>query len=160
ATGVRMNFSKDGQKDSCEANLVVVAVGWAADTAGLNLTASGVSVDQRGVVKVDDYMRTTAPGVFAAGDITGRLMLVPPALQQGYVAATNAARGPTSLPLQAHVSPAGSFTEPEYAQVGLTEQKAREAGEIVKAIVRFDSTTRTIIDGRKFGFCKLLADPK
>jgi pyruvate/2-oxoglutarate dehydrogenase complex dihydrolipoamide dehydrogenase (E3) component len=56
------------------------------------------------------------------------------------------------------VNPIGSFTDPEYAQVGLTETKAREAHDVVTAFVGFDSTTRTIIDGRTTGFCKLIVD--
>jgi pyruvate/2-oxoglutarate dehydrogenase complex dihydrolipoamide dehydrogenase (E3) component len=64
------------------------------------------------------------------------------------------------MPVGVRVSPAGSFTEPEYASVGLTEKKARETHDVVTAIVHFDSTTRTIIDGCKFGFCKLIADRK
>ncbi|MGH9824418.1 MAG: hypothetical protein ACREDR_14345, partial [Blastocatellia bacterium] len=52
----------------------------------------------------------------------------------------------------------GSFTDPEYAQVGLTEASARQTHDVVIAVVRFDSTTRTIIDGRTFGFCKLIGD--
>jgi pyruvate/2-oxoglutarate dehydrogenase complex dihydrolipoamide dehydrogenase (E3) component len=56
------------------------------------------------------------------------------------------------------VSPIGSFTDPEYAQVGLTEAKASETKDVVTAVVHFDSTTRTIIDGRTFGFCKLIVD--
>src|SRR5262249_16134052 len=131
----------------------------AADPAGLRLAAAGVEVDRRGFVKVDGYLRTSVPHVFAAGDITGRLMLVPEAIQDGFVAATNAVRGPT-MPLGDHVSPTGSFTDPEYAQVGLTEAKARETHNVVTALVHFDSTTRTIIDGRKVGFCKLIADRK
>jgi dihydrolipoamide dehydrogenase len=64
------------------------------------------------------------------------------------------------VPLKDCVSPIGSFTDPEYAQVGLTEAKARATHDIVIAVVHFDSTTRTIIDGRKIGFCKLIADRK
>ena len=158
-TGVRMNFSKDGKRDSVEATLTVVAVGWAADTAGLNLAAAGVEVNQRRFVKVDEYMRTSAPHIFAAGDVTGRLMLVPPAIQEGFVAATNAVLGPT-MPLGDHVNTTASFTDPEYAQTGLTEAKARETHDVVTDVVHFDSTTRTIIDGRKGGFCKLIADRK
>ncbi len=154
-TGVRMNFSKDGKRDSSEATLAVVAVGWGADPAALNLPAAGVEINRRKFVKVDEYLRTSAPYVFAAGDVTGRLMLVPEAFQDGFVAATNAVRGPT-MPLADHVSPAGSFTDPDYAQVGLTEKKARETHDVVTEVVHFDSTTRTIIDGRKFGFCKLI----
>jgi pyruvate/2-oxoglutarate dehydrogenase complex dihydrolipoamide dehydrogenase (E3) component len=158
-TGVRMIFSKDGDRDSTEATLAVMAVGWVADAARLSLATAGVEVDRQGFVKVDEYLRTSAPHIFAAGDITGRLMLVPEASQDGFVAATNAVQG-TTLPLVNHVSPAGSFTDPEYAQVGLTEAKARATHDVVIAVVHFDSATRTIIDGRKFGFCKLIADRK
>jgi pyruvate/2-oxoglutarate dehydrogenase complex dihydrolipoamide dehydrogenase (E3) component len=157
--GVRMNFTREGRRESAEAAMAVVAAGWVANTAGLDLAAAGVEVDRRGFVKADDYLRTSAPSVFAAGDVAGRLMLVPQALQGGFVAATNAVRGPV-LPLAAEVSPVGSFTDPEYAQVGLTEAKARESHDVVTSVVPFDSTTRTIIDGRTFGFCKLIADRK
>src|SRR5262249_36460967 len=85
ASGVCMNFSKDGRRKSAEATLAVVAAGWSADTNRLNLTAAGVKLDQRGYVKVDDYLQTSAPHVFAAGDVTGRLMLVPEAIQDGFV---------------------------------------------------------------------------
>jgi pyruvate/2-oxoglutarate dehydrogenase complex dihydrolipoamide dehydrogenase (E3) component len=155
--GVRMIFSKNGDRDSAEATLAVVAVGWVADTAGLSLAAAGVETDLRGFVKVDGYLRTSTPHIFAAGDITGRQMLVPQAIQDGFVAATNAVQGPR-MTIGDPVSPIGSFTDPEYAQVGLTEAKARETHDVVTAVIRFDSTTRTIIDGRKVGFCKLIAD--
>jgi pyruvate/2-oxoglutarate dehydrogenase complex dihydrolipoamide dehydrogenase (E3) component len=155
--GIRMVFSKDGRLDSAEAMLAVVAVGWVADTAGLSLATTGVETDSRGFVRVDAHLRTTVRHILAAGDVTGRLMLVPQAIQDGFVAATNAVQGPT-MTLGDQVSPIGSFTDPEYAQVGLTEAKARETHEVVTAVVRFDSTTRTIIDGRKIGFCKLIVD--
>ena len=132
-------------------------VGWVADSAGLNLSRAGVETDARGYVRVDSSLRTSAPHVYAAGDITGRLMLVPQAIEGGLVAATNAVRGATTTPVDL-VSPIGSFTDPEYAQVGLTEAKARETHDAVVAVVRFDETTRTIIDGRTAGFCKLIAD--
>jgi dihydrolipoamide dehydrogenase len=158
-TGVRMNFSKDGQRGAAEAALAVVAVGWAANTADLNLAAAGVETEQHGFVKVDEYLQTSVSHIFAGGDITGRLMLVPQALQAGFVAATNALVGPT-LPFQDEVNPIGSFTDPEYAQVGMTEKKARERCDVVTGVIRFDATTRMIIDGHKFGFCKLIVDRK
>src|SRR5437879_12255793 len=84
-----------------------------------------------------------------------RQMLVPQAIQDGFVAATNAVRGP-AITTGDPVSPVGSFTDPEYAQVGLTEAKARETHDVVTAVISFDPTTRTIIDGRKAGFGKLI----
>ena len=156
-SGVRMIFAKDGLRDSAEAALAVVAVGWVANVAGLSLATAGVETNQRGFVGVDAYLRTSAPHIFAAGDITGRLLLVPEAIHDGFVAATNAVRGAT-MTLEDRVSPIGSFTDPEYAQVGLTEAKAREKYDVLTAMVRFDSTTRTIIDGRTAGFCKLIVD--
>jgi pyruvate/2-oxoglutarate dehydrogenase complex dihydrolipoamide dehydrogenase (E3) component len=158
-TGVRMNFSKDRRHDSAEATLVVVAVGWSADTEGLNLNAAGVAPDPRGFVNVDEYLRSSVPHIFAAGDITGRGMLVPSAIQQGFVAATNAVLGPT-LPLLEQVRTGASLTDPEYASAGLTESKARESHDVLTTVVHFDSTMRTIIDGCKTGFCKLVVDRK
>jgi len=155
--GVRMVFVKDGRREGAEAELAVIAVGWIADAAGLNLAAAGVKLDSKGYVQVDNYLRTSTEHVFAAGDITGRLMLVPQAIQDGFVAATNAVQGPTTA-LGDQVSPIGSFTDPEYAQVGLTEAKARDAHDVIVAKIRFDSTTRTIVDGRTIGFCKMIVD--
>ena len=157
SSGVRMNFCKEGKRESAEAALAVVAAGWAADTAGLNLAAAGVAFDHRGFVRVDEYQQTSADHIFAAGDITGRLTLVPPAIQQGFVAATNAVLGPTTQMVD-HVNTTASFTEPEYARAGLTEAKARETHDVLTAVVHFDATMRTIIDGRKTGFCKLIVD--
>jgi pyruvate/2-oxoglutarate dehydrogenase complex dihydrolipoamide dehydrogenase (E3) component len=157
ADGVRMFFSKDGTRESVEAALAVVAVGWSANTVGLGLETAGVKTDRRGFVQVDNYLNTSSSHVFAAGDITGRLILAPQAMQDGFVAATNAVRGPSTV-LANPASPIGSFTDPEYAQVGLTETLAREKHDVVVAVVRFDETTRTIIDGRTAGFCKLIAE--
>ena len=152
-----MVFDKDDVMDSVEATLAVAAIGWLADTAGLNLAAAGVATTDRGYVQVDAHLRTTAPHVFAAGDITGRLMLVPHAVQDGYLAATNAVqdRGVTLSP---PATPIGSFTDPEYAQVGPTEAQARRDHDVVVATVPFAVTARPIIDGRPDGFCKLIVD--
>jgi dihydrolipoamide dehydrogenase len=155
--GIRMWFSQDGERLSAEAALAVVAIGWAANTAGLELSRAGVAIDAREFVRIDQYLRTSAQHIFAAGDVTGKMMLVPQAIQEGFVAATNAVLGATMKELDLP-APIGSFTDPEYAQVGLTEAQARAKGEVVVAKVGFDSTTRTIIDGRTYGFCKLVVD--
>jgi pyruvate/2-oxoglutarate dehydrogenase complex dihydrolipoamide dehydrogenase (E3) component len=155
--GVRMHFVKDGVADAAEAELAVVAVGWTAETAGLSLEAAGVELGPRGFVSVDSHLRTSASHIYAAGDVTGRLMLAPQALHDGYLAATNAVLGPT-LALEERPAPICSFTDPEYAQVGLTEAKARAKHDVVVSVARFDAAMRTIIDGRTPGFCKLIVE--
>ena len=84
-------------------------------------------------------------------------MVVHEAAREAYLAATNAVLGTTTA-LPAEVSPIGSFTDPEYASVGLTETAARETREVVVATQRFDSLPRPIIDRRTTGFCKLIVD--
>jgi dihydrolipoamide dehydrogenase len=164
AAGVRLLRSPgQGQEgigqEGIEAALAVVAVGWVADTAGLALDRAGVQTDRRGYVQVDEQLRTTAPHVLAAGDVTGRAMVVHEAIRQGLLAATNAVLGGSAV-LGAQVSPIGSFTDPEYASVGLTEAAARQAHDVAVATMRFDSLPRPIIDGRQTGFCKLVIDRK
>jgi dihydrolipoamide dehydrogenase len=82
---------------------------------------------------------------------------VPQAIQDGFTAATNAVKGAV-MKLPERAAPIGSFTDPEYAQVGLTEATARKQHDIVIERIAFDSTTRAIIDGRTSGFCKLIVD--
>ncbi|MBV8345764.1 MAG: NAD(P)/FAD-dependent oxidoreductase [Candidatus Eremiobacteraeota bacterium] len=158
-SGVRMVFNKSGVENSVEAELAVAAVGWVADVAGLQLSRAGVVTNERGSVRVDDFLQTSAPHVFAAGDVTGRLMLVPQAVQDGFVASTNAVSD-TRIPRSGSINPIGSFTDPEYAQVGLTEVTARKMHhDVLVSVGRYDETTRPIIDGRTRGFCKLIVDP-
>ena len=155
--GVRLVYSRNGAQAHVDATLAVVAVGWVANTDGLDLAAAGVQTDPRGYIKVDSRLRTTAPGIYAAGDVTGHVMVVHEAAREAYIAATNATLGRTDA-LPAEVSPLGSFTDPEYASVGLTEATARESHDVVVVTEPFDSLPRPIIDGRPTGFCKLIAE--
>ncbi len=157
ADGVRLVYSTNGERAQIDATLAVVAVGWVANTSGLNLAAAGVQTERRGYIEVDSRLCTTAPDIYAAGDVTGHLMVVHEAAREAYLAATNATLGRTDA-LPAEVSPLGSFTDPEYASIGLSEATARESYDVVVATERFDSVPRPIIDGRSTGFCKLVVD--
>jgi pyruvate/2-oxoglutarate dehydrogenase complex dihydrolipoamide dehydrogenase (E3) component len=146
-----------GQHPPLEAELVVCAIGWRADTDALNLKAASVEINERGFIEVDDSLRTSAAHVYAAGDVIGRSMNVPPAVRNGFIAGNNAA-GAQRLTVPAGVEPIGSFTDPEYAKVGLTEEQARERYDTLRSYASYAETTRPIIDGRTRGFCKLLID--
>jgi pyruvate/2-oxoglutarate dehydrogenase complex dihydrolipoamide dehydrogenase (E3) component len=95
--------------------------------------------------------------VYAAGDVIGGSMLVPQAVRDGFIAGNNAA-GASELTVPVDVEPIGSFTDPEYARVGLTEEEARKTHNIHVARASFAETTRPIIDGRTRGFCKVVVD--
>ena len=85
------------------------------------------------------------------------MMLVPQAVRDGFIAATNAVRA-DRVTRNTSADPIGSFTDPEYAQVGLTEAAARAAHDVVVAVASYQETTRPIIDGRTRGFCKLVIE--
>jgi dihydrolipoamide dehydrogenase len=156
AKGVAVRLS-DAQRPRLEAELVVCAVGWRADTDAMDLQRAGVGTNARGFIEVDESLRTSAAHIYAAGDVLGRAMLVPPAVHDGFIAGNNAAGG-ERLTVGAGVEPIGSFTDPEYAQVGLTEEKARAQYDVMIAHASYAETTRPIIDGRTRGFCKLVID--
>ena len=109
--------------------------------------------------EVDDYLRSSLPHVFAAGDVNGISMLVPSARHEGRIAAENAVLG-TRRRFDHEVVPTGSFTDPEYGSVGLTEAQARERHECVVGLARYDDLVRPVVDGRPEGFCKLIVESR
>jgi pyruvate/2-oxoglutarate dehydrogenase complex dihydrolipoamide dehydrogenase (E3) component len=155
---LRLTYLRDGAEHAVDANEVLLAVGWPGNTDGLGLEAAGVDVEG-GYVVVDDTLRTSARHVWAAGDITGRMMLVQSATAEGHLAAENALLG-SGRPHVDAVVPHGGFTDPEYGGVGLTETAARSRpGEpVAVATVAYEDLDRAVLDGRTEGFCKLIAE--
>jgi pyruvate/2-oxoglutarate dehydrogenase complex dihydrolipoamide dehydrogenase (E3) component len=153
---LRLFYAHGGETRTMETGAVVLAVGWPGNAETLNPGAAGVRTE-RGYVVVDDSLRTSAAHVFAAGDVTGRMMLVQSATYEGALAAENAALDGGRNHRHAIV-PHGGFTDPEYAGVGLTEDRAREeAGDdCVVAVVPYRDLDRGVIDGRPEGSCKLV----
>lgn len=134
---------------------VVLSVGWPGNIEGLNLEAADVD-SERGFILVDDYLRTSTPHIFAAGDITGRMGLVQSANYDARIAAENAVLGAGEA-YKHRIVPHGGFTDPEYGSVGWTEEKAvSENHDIVTAQVPYADLDRAVIDGRTEGMCKLV----
>jgi dihydrolipoamide dehydrogenase len=154
-SGLDLRYSLQGESHSLSADAVVLASGWPGNADGLNLSAAGVQ-SERGYVSVDDYLRTSAPHIFAAGDINGRMMLVQSAGYEARIAAENAVLG-VGQPYTHQIVPHGGFTDPEYGSVGLTEAQARAAEpDCVVAVVPYADVDRAVIDGHTEGFCKLI----
>ncbi len=154
---LRLSYKRAGEVLDLESEAVVLAVGWPGNVGSLDLDAAGVRTE-RGYVAVDDALRTSAPHVFAAGDITGRMMLVQSATYEGALAAENAALG-AERGYRHAIVPHGGFTDPEYAGVGLTEHQAREEvgdADCTVAVVPYAELDRGVIDGRPEGSCKLV----
>ena len=149
---------------------LLLAVGRTAATSGMGLDAAGVELGARGEVVTDDYLRTSAEHVYAAGDCTSALKFTHVADEQGRLAAGNAfARGsgvPGALGGRAkyddRVVPWVTFTDPEVGRVGLTEAQAfEEYGERARvAVVRVDEMDRPRTSGHAEGYLKLIAGPR
>ncbi|MCW3058746.1 MAG: NADPH-glutathione reductase [Capsulimonas sp.] len=153
-TGLRLGYSVLNETRTLDVETVVVAAGWPGNIETLNLAAAGIKTD-RGYIRVDESLRTTAPNIYAAGDITGRMMLVQSAGDEARAAAENAVLGRHQRPPHA-VVPHGSFTDPEYASVGVTEARAREEYDCVVAIVPYAELDRAVVDSHTEGFFKLI----
>ena len=123
-----------------------MASGWPGNADALNLAVAGVK-NERGYVDVDDYLRTSAPHIFAAGDINGRMMLVQSAGYEARIAAENAVLG-AGQPYTHQIVPHGGFTDPEYASVGLTEDQARaDEPECLVAVAPYADLDRAVHEG-------------
>ena len=153
---IRVDYRSGPASDHTMADAVFFAVGWPANLGHLALEGAGVHATPA-AVPVDGYLRTNVAHIFAAGDVNGRSMVVQTARMEGRIAAMNAILGPTRQATY-DVVPSGSFTDPEYGRVGLTEAQAAEGHDVVVGIARYDDLLRPVADGRPDGFCKLIAD--
>jgi dihydrolipoamide dehydrogenase len=143
---------------SVKAEKLLVAVGRGPRSRDLGLDRAGVEVDERGFVKVDEWMRTTGPGVWAIGDVVGGYQLAHAAVHEGLIAAEDIA-GRRVQPRNEELVTRCTYSTPEVASVGLTEAQARERGHELK-VGKFPlvANGRAIIHGETQGFFKFVAD--
>ena len=120
---------------------ILLAIGRMPNTAALHVEKAGVELGKRGEVKVDEYSRTSAPHVYAIGDVTDRLQLTPVAIHEAMCFVETAFKDNPTKPDHIHV-PSAVFTTPELAAIGLTEAKALMQGH---AIDVYKSTFRPLL---------------
>ena len=160
--GKRVVFEKDGKVEAAEAAEVLVALGRRAAVDGLDMAAAGVLL-VRGNVRVSKSMQTSAPHIFAAGDVCGDAEVVHVAIQQGELAARNAARvvrGEGGLEeIDYRLKLFGVFTEPQAAAVGMNEADAAASERPWNsASYPFKEHGKSMVMGQLEGFVKMIAD--
>lgn len=152
-----VTLTHGGEEKQLQADAVLLAIGFVPHTAGLNLEEIRVNTD-RGFITIDDHMETNVRGIYAVGDVTGKLMLAHVASQQGVVAAEHiAGREP---PVLDYIQmPRATFCEPQVGSVGYTEAEAREAGfDVQSGRFPFTALAKGVTSGQTDGFAKVVAD--
>ncbi len=159
ATGVTLTIDKDGATETVRYDKVLVAIGVQPNTESLGLETVGVDTE-RGYINIDDRMATNVPGIYAVGDVTGKLALAHVASAQG-VTAVEAIAGEETQPLDYTMMPRATYCHPQVASMGLTEAQAREQGYDVK-IGRFNvqASGKAVAMGENDGLVKLVIDAK
>ena len=152
------HYEQDGKPAKVSAQVCMVAIGRKPNTEDIGLDIVGVK-GERGFIEVDETMRTNVPGIYAIGDITGKMQLAHVASEQGIVAAHNIAGQRRYMHYD--IIPACIYTSPEISSVGLTEQAAKEKGYSVKT-GRFATSAngKSMIVGEKSGAVKIVTDAK
>src|SRR5690242_16800010 len=160
AKKARGGVSVETDQGEVWANQLLVAVGRAAVSKDLGLEQAGVQTDQRGFIKVDEWMRTTADGIHAIGDVVGGYLLAHAAAHEGMTAVEDIA-GQRVAPMEQDLVTRCTYSHPQIASVGLTEKQARERGHEVKVgKFPFSAIGRAQIHGETAGFVKMVADAK
>ena len=158
AEGIALTISADGSADTITAERVLITTGRRPNTEGFGLAEAGVELLPNGGIRVDDRMRTSKPGVYAAGDVTGRDQFVYMAAYGARIAAENALNG-NSKRYDATAMPAVVFTDPQAASVGLTEAGARGLGLKVKtSTLKLSYVPRALAARDTRGLIKLVAE--
>jgi dihydrolipoamide dehydrogenase len=149
----------DGEK-TLEAEQALVAIGFRPNSKDLGLEAAGVKVSQRGFIEVDDRLATNVPGIWAIGDVTGKLLLAHVGSAQGIVCAENIA-GAETISLDYTMMPRATYCHPQVASFGLTEAQAKEKGHTIKVgRFPFQANGKALGMGDYTGFVKIITDEK
>ncbi|KKD59653.1 pyridine nucleotide-disulfide oxidoreductase [Grimontia sp. AD028] len=154
----RAYFEHNGEEVVIEFDYVMLALGRVANTKGFGLEDIGVELTERGTVKVNEYLQSNYPNIFAVGDVAGPFQLTHAAGHQAWYAAVNALFGDfKKFKADYSVMPAATYTAPEVARVGINEKEAIAQGiEYEVAHYGIDDLDRAIADGEDHGFIKVI----
>lgn len=151
----------EGREIEFEFDVLLVALGRRANIKGFGLEQLGVAIEDKGTVAIDDFTRTSVPSIRACGDVAGPYQFTHFASHQAWYAAVNALIAPFwRFKADYSVIPWTTFTEPEVARVGLSEDEARDQGIAIE-VTRYgiDELDRAIADGAATGYVKVLTEP-
>lgn len=157
-TGVDVKVATADGEQTLEADQALVAIGFRPNSKDLGLDTVGVTVNQRGFVEIDERMATNVPGIWAIGDVTGKLLLAHVASAQGIVCAENIA-GAETITLDYTMMPRATYCQPQVASFGLTEAQAKEKGYNVRVgRFPFQANGKALGLGDYAGFAKIITD--
>jgi dihydrolipoamide dehydrogenase len=152
-----VGFDAGDKHEEVVVDKVVVSIGRRPRSEGINLEGSGIDVDERGFIHVDEFLRTTAPGVYAIGDVVNTPQLAHVGFAEAIVA-IKSILGEHVEPIAYDKVPWGIYCHPEVAFSGITEAQAREQGyDVVTSVHRFAGNSRAVIIGEPDGLVKIVA---
>lgn len=157
---VEVIVESDGETRTLQAEQALIAIGVRPNSSSLGLENIGVQLTERGMVEIDDRMATNIPGIWAIGDVTGKLMLAHVGSAQGIVCAENIA-GIETFTLDYDMLPKVTFSQPQVASFGLSEVDAKERGYDVKiGRYPFQANGKALGLGESSGWVKIITDTK
>lgn len=158
--GVKVKVSSSDGEKILEAEQALVAIGFKPNSAGLGLEQAGLTISKQGFIEIDERMATNVPGVWAIGDVTGKLMLAHVASAMGIICAENIA-GEETFTLDYEMMPRAVYCQPQVASFGMTEAQAKERGFDVKVgRFPFQANGKALGLGDYAGYVKLVTDSK
>ncbi len=157
---VEVQVESDGETKELEAEQALIAIGVKPNSASLGLEEVGVKLTDNGMVEIDERMATNIPGIWAIGDVTGKLMLAHVGSAQGIVCAENIA-GEDTIVLDYEMLPKVTFSQPQVASFGMSEATAEERGyEIKVGRYPFQANGKALGLGESAGWVKIITDAK
>jgi dihydrolipoamide dehydrogenase len=156
--GTKVTVETEDGEETLEAGMTLVAIGFRPNSEGLGLKEVGVKLSDIGNIEVDDRMATNVEGIWAIGDVTGKLLLAHVAQAMGVIAAENIS-GVDTVTLDYNMMPRATYSHPQTASFGYTEEQAKEQGyDVSVSEFPFQANGKALGLGDYQGFVKIVSD--